>query len=447
MSLSKANHRASVSGSVTWAEPTDFASRGSSELERARRIGERLRAEVASIVRHVPLQHRSVTSMSRWLEVSRPICHRTVACSLVAGDGLNALSEAPGVRGLTAFVLAAEAKGLPEDTIHGAKVAIEEYASLLDRMGSRTKLLRFIEQSPQPTPAPLDHSHDDPRRLAFEGLRAVTGREYDCQAAVYLYAPSASGPDQIDCLTALGLIGVHCESDAMPICPVSRFGLDLPEGKDSWTLPAMRAPGGEAGPSVGLVERFSSKPAPRIVVRREGSRVPVLVDPPDTSGGRFDVVLASQHLGQPHPGREQPPTQFCWLMADGPARHLVLQVFMHRSLAMHCVASAGVFAKELVGVGTFAADGTRSVSLPRDRWFDRLREVPTIEYLGIGLERAGCAEFDRLGDLSSHLFELGAWNASEFIGYRVRVEYPIWNTQHLIWFDFDDEHADPAAVR
>ncbi len=118
-------------------------------------------------------------------------------------------------------------------------------------------------------------------------------------------------------------------------------------------------------------------------------------------------------------------------------------VYFHRALAATAVASSGVFAKGEVGGVQFDANGDPDVILPRDRWYDKLPGAPPIEYLGLSTARLQSSPYPKLKPLTEHLFKLGGWDHGDFVGYRMTVEYPIWNTHHLMWFDLE---APPTAV-
>ncbi len=382
--------------------------------------------------------------MARWLQVSRPICHRTVAAARAAGGGIAALREAPGVRGLAGFLAAARNRGIDTERIESAEAAVSAYSSLLERHGGRKKMLAIFDSAPtRPAtvtatmPAAAKPGQSDARILAFEGARGITEREYGVELATFIYGPSTRFKGAFDCTTALGLIDIRRNAGAVPICPVTSSDTELLLGRSESPLASLRRPEGESRRNIGLIREFCSDPAPRIVIRRQEGRAPVLVEPNDEQRGPFDVVLGAMYQGNPHPAADEPRTQFCQLLSDGPSRRLIMVVYLHRSLAATAVASSGVFAKNPVGVVEFDPTGTPRVILPRDRWYDKLPGSPSIEYLGLGTSRLHGSPYPRLAPLAEHLFELGGWNSEQFVGYRMAVEYPMWNTHHLMWFDFD----------
>lgn len=422
--------------------PTPQIATTSADAESAGRVGDRLQSELAAVLDAFPVEHRPVASMARWLGVSRPICHRTVAAARAAGGGVAALHKAPGVRGLAAFLSAARNQRVDPERLSAAEAAVSAYSSLLERHGGRKKMLlaldRAVRAPGHSSASPSDRGEEfDARLVAFEGARGLTQREYGTELALYVYGPSKRFRGRFDCTTALGLINVQRRQGAMPICPVTSSDTELFLGRREHALGPLNQPLGEAQRSVGLIREFCSSPAPRLVMRSQEGRMPILVEPGDDVRGPFDVVLGAIYEGSPHPAADEPRTQFCHILSDGPSRRLIMVVYLHRSLAAAAVASSGVFAKDPVGVVEFDHTGAPRVVLPRDRWYDRLPGSPAIEYLGLGTNRLHGSAYPRLAPLAEHLFQLRGWPADQFVGYRMSIEYPTWNTHHLMWFDFE----------
>jgi hypothetical protein len=86
-----------------------------------------------------------------------------------------------------------------------------------------------------------------------------------------------------------------------------------------------------------------------------------------------------------------------------------------------------------------AADGTPESVTPSERWFDRIAHRPAVEYLSPGLEGVDTNWYPRMRELSRTLFEAGGesgWDPAEFVGFRIAVEYPVWNAEYLLSLDF-----------
>jgi hypothetical protein len=410
------------------------------EVEHARRIAERLRSEFSMILRALPPELRTIAGMAAELDVPRPTCQRLLRAMRSRGLLVQSLTYYPGVRGLQQFVDAAKRKGFEESTIAGAEAALRQFADLTtDCGGSQARLNAAIEEAlreREPATSASDAA-TMARQRAFESTRQLTKRSFDTQLALYIYRPVKGSDELIHSVTAMGMIGMERHANAQPLCIVSSsVPRDEEQSQTVESLPGL------SGLPISVVPDFSSAPVPQLSVRRQPGRVTVLTEmAPDA---RSDLVLARRFSEIRHPALDDPPQQFCWMLSDGPSRNLVMQVFMHRSMARASIPSADAYFvgnRGIVGGMQQNERGETYVELPAFRWFDRLADGPRLEQLGAGLQHANHACYPRLGDLTKELFHRHDWDPAEFVGVRCHVRYPVWGAQYLIAFDFarDDE--------
>lgn len=418
------------------------------QIDLARRTGERLQAELRALVRSFPVEARTIVEMSRWLGVTRPVCQRLLRAIRHRGDPLTALSYFPGLQGLHQIVQAARRRNCDESLVAVASAAVDQYAILIDEHGSsQTRLLAALatietshDDAPRQEAAPLDEA-ESARQSAFESIRVLTRREFQTHFGVYLYRPRTDDPQKMDCITAMGMIGVRRRPDALPICPTHRFAYgdakEL-EKADIHVQSVGDAPLA-AGAPLSVLDRFCSKPLPHVVARQMGGQLPVLIDPDRAATDPFDVVLGTNFQAVEHPACHEPRLLDCSLVSEGPSQNLVMSVHLHRSLAQ---ASIPTLAAYMVGNrGPIASPDTGQYdtvigNLAADRWFDRLPDRPRLEHLGMGLDRASCPAYPRLGELAEYLCNSQGWNPDEFVGYQCQVTYPLWGAQYLLSFEF-----------
>jgi hypothetical protein len=414
----------------------------------ARRTGERLQAEFRALVRSFPVEARTIVEMSRWLGVTRPVCQRLLRAIRHRGDPLTALTYFPGVRGLHQVVEAARARGCDDSAVAIASAAVDQYAALIDEHGgSQARLLaslETIETSPEDSRQETGAADNAQvaRRQAFEGVRAQTRREFRTHFGVFLYRPCDDDPQTMDCITAMGMIGVRRMADALPICPMNRYAYG-DQDKDIQIESIADGPLATGAP-ISVLQRFCSKPLPRVVARQSNGRLPVLIDPDRATKDPFDVVLGTSFQAVDHPACCEPRILDCSLVSDGPAQDLVMAVYLHRSLARSSIPTLAAY---VVGNrGPIASPDTgrydaATTNLAADRWFDRLPGRPRLEHLGMGLEQVSCRAYTRYGELIEYLCEAQGWDADEFVGYRCQVSYPVWGVQYLLTFDFGEDEA------
>ena len=197
------------------------------DTDTAWRVGERLQGEFRTLIRDFPLDARTIGGMSGWLGVTKPICQRLLRAVRHRGGGATALSFFPGVRGLHQFLQAALEQGCDAGLVAAASAAVDRYSVLIDEHGgSQARLLAALESMGDETTQDAAATADrmiEARMNVFEGIRLVTRREFDTQVAVFLYRPCADDPARVDCVTAMGMIGIKRSAGSLPICPVNRF--------------------------------------------------------------------------------------------------------------------------------------------------------------------------------------------------------------------------------
>jgi hypothetical protein len=438
------------------APDLDRSAMTAAQIEVARRVGERLQSEFRALIRAFPLEARTIAEMSQWLGVTRPVCQRLLRGVRHRGDAIAAVSFFPGVKGLRQVIQAARERACDEALLAVAAAAVDQYAALIDEHGgSQTRLLAALETVGSQSTDGLSAGATavdllQARRDAFESLKLITGREFQTQLAAFFYRPRSDDPTKMDCVTAMGMIGIQRSEGSLPICPTHTFAYGSPDelAEANIHLESFDDERAASGAPIAVLEDFCTKPLPVVVARQVNGSLPVLIDPDRASKEPFDVVLGSRFKGVAHPAHDEPRIQNCSLVSDGPARNLLMSVHMHRSLAQSSIPSLACYSvgnRGPVSAPETGRHGAAPSNLVTHRWFDRLPDRPRLEHLGFGLEQASSAAYPRMAELLGHLCRTQGWSPDEFVGYRCQVPYPVWGVQYLICFDFGDGEADGDA--
>jgi hypothetical protein len=417
--------------------------RGGAEisLTELRRVGESLQGDFDALIGVFPSEARGASEMSRWLGVSRPVCQRLVAAVRRVRDGAEVVAALPGVKGLLEVVEKAKRKRCDETAVGNARRAVERYAGLIERCGgSQAELIRLAERVRSDAP-PDDGGSAGARRAMFEAARTITDRWAECKFSVVALRPMPEDGAFIEHAAVTGYAGLNGGPKAQPVCQHTRLASGLEGEKGTSPLRSLS----EGRPLQGatarsLVEEFCSRPLPRLSTRQASSGLLQVIE----VSGAGDVVNGDRSWGGQHPRASDPPVVNLSTLADPPCKAMVLVVLLHRELARECVGTAGCY---LLGArGTMAStvgpDGHVSSRRPTERWFDRAPEPVTLEELGPGLELLTAPAYPRFGALLRHLFSEVGWAPEDFIAYRVAAEYPVWNTEYLMSFDFAPGGAD-----
>lgn len=401
------------------------------------RITRRLHGELRSAILSLPEPARGASGMARHLGVERTTCQRIVSAVSGPFPGPEVTGRLPGVQGLRQFVGALrEGDDLDDASIDSVEAAVDRFAEGVRTMGpSRTKLLRRMRsasEAPRVAPGETD-SDASLRTQLFESGRRLTGQYSEVSLATFVFRPTPGEPDRLDSAQLRGFLGHHVRRDAMPFSFLwfSDIGSDSDANGSSYNT-LEREP--LKGRSRGLVlPEFSSEPLPVITSRGPSNKTLFLVDPKEMDSERpLDVVAAGRtDAAHRHPARGKPPLHEVWMLGRFPAKRLIFDVLLHRSLARACIPSVGVY--------SIQPNLAETLDL---RWLDRFPVTPKLEVLQPGIANVAHTAYPRYTELLGHLFDRLGWDAGEFIGYRCDVVYPVWGGGHCMIFDYGREEED-----
>ena len=406
-------------------------------LEAAEAVGRALRESLNSVLRRLPPGVATVAEVARHLGLNRSICQRVVLGVRDAQDGLGVIERFPGVRGLEQFLEAAVDNGCPAGVAAAARRAVESYARLVSHSGgSQSRLVGRIEahrgDAPPPdAPAAAPEQLDRWRRLCHEGAVGLTGLSSAARVDLVIVGPAAGGrgraAGRVTTVNATVMAGIQAAPYAMPLTRRSRLaGLSPVPQRDA--LGRVGAAGGVT-PDL-LLRDFTTRPLPRVTTRTEGEMLIQIFDPDrGGDGGPFDVAAALAFgwtWGQPR----GPDSDYYTVgrVIGPPARRLVLDVYLHRGLPPPREVAAHVLRP--------GATGSLGDARPRARWFDRL---PLEHDLTLLAGRPGDRPSDaypRLGELTRSLVDSMGWAETDFAGYRLEVEYPLFDMEYVVAFEF-----------
>lgn len=395
-------------------------------------VSVQLAAAFRELIEAFPSEARTVSQMSRWLNVMRPNCQR-IALGLRVDDPMELLQRFPGVRGLNQFVAAAAQRHIDATLVDNAQRAVNSYADLInDFGGTQSRLTATLAKDPSNGVAIARvEDRETIRRSGFEF--AVQSAGYQCAARleIAIVRVLPSDPTRLEVVIGSGLIGAVRKPTGMPLCRMHRSIGQAPSVGRVATLDGQQASG--LMPNA-LIPEFSTSNVPCVSRRLDNDW---MIEVFNEEGGEtsIDLVIGNHHAPAcEHPAMTQAKIYNRGILVGVPARHLIMDVYMERTLAKESVLSSGVYFTGMMGgIGH---------NRPETRWFDKLPEEPMIEHLGIGTRRAATAAYPRHAELTAHLFNAVGWKSERYIGYRCEVAYPTWGTEHLMSFDFAEDRED-----
>lgn len=404
-----------------------------SERAEAATIGVRLAEEFAQLVAELPVKPRKIRELAECLGVNWNTCQRLLAAIKARNEPLEVLIRAPGVQGLREIAARAEEKGCRPDTVVAANAAIDRFDSLVRRLGSSHTRLRARVERTLGTDRIVgpggETEHDlQVRGRLHAGAVELMGKEMDLRLSISLVRPVPEQPAQIERAGVTGFIGQRARPGATPMVVSFRHASDRPEGVD----PSIRYDAIGRGQSV-LLSEFSTTPLPTVASRDPTGGVLHTIDPSAAQvGGAIDAVVGHRMAPVSHPATHDTPTMNLLCTMRSPARRMIFDTYLHRSLAKSSVPSAGVY----LFLPSPGADSPR--------WHERI--PGEIELRLLAAPSGGESDaWPRCGELTRALFEMVGWPADAFIGYRCDVRFPVCGASYMVTFDFggsDDECAE-----
>lgn len=379
----------------------------------------KLRASIGAMIEWLPLERKRQADLAEHLGMDRISVQRLVALSRSHGSGIDALKRAPGVKAVEQFSAACAQSGSPQKLLGPLEQAIEGYRGVIrDLAGSKSALERRLRaslslRSPQ---APTEASAQAREQL-YLSAAALLGRQTRVRMDITLFWPNAAESDMLDCDHTRGILGHRARPDAKPMT-IELMGYARGE----------EAMGSTSDSTRGVLERYSTSPAPIVVSKGLGGRYRHVFDAAHTAAGRaVDLVVTHGGRGvcrHPIHDPDDPRLEVGALVRE-PTESLLLETYFHRDMLMGVIPEAELYAWSPAQGGSLA-----------DHWLDRLDPAPPLECLGAGLGRCATPLHEAHGDLMRDVFSRSGLNPDDFVGYRCSVRHPMWGGGYYITLDF-----------
>ena len=412
------------------------------ELMRIRRVGDRLRASFRTLVDGFPPNARNISGMSRWLGVHKATCQRIVEGLDPGRDGLTAIARFPGTEGMRGHIAAASEHGVTSDLIHNATAAVEEYESLLAHFGHTQRgLVRIIEslrmEAAGPDGQPDRELAEDQRKSLFDGAKRVTGEEMRGKGVVVILRPRADQPSRLAATMYTMLSGVRRHTFSRPVVSFmySGFWSHSEEARPS-SVQEERLP-------YQLVPEFSTAGLKTVRIDSKDARTLVVVDlesvERDSEGlGPADACIKFHSLAIPNPVWDEQARLNVAARISSPSRALVMDVFLHHSIASNVLPVVGSYALS-------APPGDSPEGGPDQCWYERFPDSPELKQLGRANGTRARTLLPRQEELIAYALRdatspgagalPGPIDPAEYLGYRCETTYPIWQSEYRLYFE------------
>lgn len=386
------------------------------------RTGESLLESLGRAIDAIPDPPRGPQALARRLGIDKVLASR-VLTALRSADPLFVVHRAPGPEPLRRTLDALAREGVDGGLLEGARAAVDDFEHLIrDEVGDRAALDAIVA-----TWLPEARREFELRRkqAAHKAMGHLRGALVRTIMATVVLAPSESDPGRLDVVWLNGLFGIiRLRPRAGVKIVTRRFAPDSTQ----------RHPLNLAGQPIeemrlATLEEFSSRPAPEFEITRAGDAVHYLLGG-QAYGPRSAVDLVMAEVNRAEMRRTVPAGSgrkgYVFAEISTPAETLQFDAFLHRDVYPGSGPSIRVYDTSFEGVA--------DVNNPA-RDIDMLDVVESVEPLGESIGGARSRDVPRYPELLRYAWERLGWRASDFRGFRCRVEYPIYGSQVAMLFD------------
>lgn len=394
------------------------------EAALAARVAARLHSDLGRLVSQLPPAAQGGSGMARHLGIVRNTCQRVANALQDPEPGVETLVKLPGVKGLEQMLAAMREQGLPEKDIQLAETSVASFEGLIrDAAGSHAKLISRIE-APAQARAGQGLGTEPARRALYDAATNVTGRNAEAAISLYAFRPSPDDGQVLQRATVTGLYRTLVMPGGMPIIIAGGDTLHWSdEGGRTMRLPDDRAAEGKTPEA--LLPEFTSQPLPTVSSRGETGNLIQVIDPATLDGPQTVDVFGLSRANHPmfDPKTGELTLDEVWSLSNCVSKRLVFDVFLHRDLErkVRPAIDAQLWYPNLSSPGN-------------DRWVTRYPDQPRLQLLGEGLGRSKSEAWPAHDRLCRVMFDRVGWEASEFVGFRCEVAYPIWRAGYCMSF-------------
>lgn len=394
-------------------------------------VGDQLLRSVRSVLDAFSESAPGPQALARHLGLDKVLTSRVLKATR-AGDPIAAAHAMPGPEPLRRLVKAAARRGADARVVAEAANAIDRYEILIrDRIGDRSLLDAILSAW---MPEARREFELRRKQSVFKALSQLKGVQARTILATAIASPSPDGA-HLDVAWVNGLIGLQRLRPGVRIRVSTRRLAPEPDARHPTALDGCPI---EQLDSL-LLHSYCSQPTPRLRVERVAQTVHYILDEPGF-GPDFsaDVVLGEVNRAELVRRVPAGSSRIAYYFAEVVPCAKVLQfdVLVHRDLYPG--------SDPILRIYDTSFEGVANLNDPA-RDMDRLDLLESIEPLGRGLPRIRSMDVPRYASLVSSAFESLGLEASQFRGYRCRIDYPLYGSQVAMGFRPEsDETPGPA---
>ena len=372
------------------------------------RVAGALHGSLERVISALPGRPVRPMDLARAIHADKSVAHRLMS-ALAKGPEVGMLVTIPGPAPLGDMVRTAQDLGVESGLCSDALQAIADFDHLVQSLaGDRSTFDAMMSEWAEDARAQIDTSA---RQLIFRGMKHVHGIAAEVAYTAFLLHPSNTSSERGDEMALDCLLGIHRV----------RSGGRLKVSKTC----DLRGSATVAASSRTLLEDYCSRPTPVFKTLGPKEATTCTMDWNGRLGIQHtsDVVIGEMNRHVFSYRRSSESRRFGGLGCSPwvPVRRAVVDLLLHRDVFPTCIPQF-----------VMSRTGIHGLPDPNDpsRYHDRIRIDLQMQALNAGsLLHSTVPEVPFYHSMLESQCQSVGWNIREFRGFRVRIEYPIFDSQ------------------
>lgn len=351
-----------------------------------------------------------------------------------AMNPLTAAEHVPVRSAMQRLLKSASRRRVPSEVMARVTASLEEFERFVEEhAGGRADFNSMVGAF---LPETQEKRELAGKRAAFQGVSQVKGVAAEADFCAFFLHPS-SEPGLADRVTLSGRIGLRRVHPASQIGFATVGTLSVSGDSPTRAQQVLRLDGSPVDGAFGtLLPQFSSTPSPRFRIQR-ADYISYYWVVGDEVGLRSAVDLVSAEYRPAAVPRYRKPGAPAIAgvleMIDVPTKRSTVDVFVHTDVYP---ATA-----PLLAMYDASVRGPVRVHNDPHREHDRLHLHESIRTLAGGVAGARLPHVPKYLQMLEHVCQSRNWDANQFRGYRLDVQYPFYASQFMFGFTLSDAPA------
>lgn len=382
------------------------------------RVGNRLATAFQSLLADLPGAPHRPQELARKLGINKDLSSRILKAT-ESKDPIAIAHAMPGPEPLRRLIRAAAKKGASGDIAESAADSVREFERLIrnvagDRSGLDTIISAWL-------PEVREKAELLSKQAVFKGMSQIKGTSAEVDFHARFVHPAANGRGR-DFVLLSGMLGLR---RLRPGAPVTITYLRLQPAAESGRLLTLDGHPVDNQHDV-IQEQFCSSPLPYFDIRQQGTMTYM------TLGGRGVGLQSATDVTWAH-AQKSCNIRGGFSTITTPTKKGVYDLFIHPDITPRIDPQLEIHDTMEHGVVAAFRDPARVL--------DRLDIKAGIDFLGTGASCFRCIEIPNYMEMIEHVCTQMNWDASEFLGYRCSIDYPVYGSQITMAFDPDIDHG------